>query len=78
MDIRQKPDKIRIICKDCTEKAVLHVSVDPNTFECMDPFIPEGLQLYIASKKGHINHVIQYVGFYQHLNASPAGPTITQ
>ncbi len=53
-DIQFKKGKIRLICQDLIEEAILHVSLDPETLECLDPFIPEDLQRCISNNRNDI------------------------
>ncbi|WP_070119645.1 hypothetical protein [Bacillus marinisedimentorum] len=53
-DIQLKKGKVRLICQDLMEEATLHVSLDPDTLECLDPFIPEDLQRCIGKNRNDI------------------------
>jgi hypothetical protein len=65
VDITNKPKKISVRCLDKDEKAILKVSLDPVTLECIDPFIPDSLQNFIGSNQdfilNHLNHFYEMV-----------------
>lgn len=61
IDIVSKQTKISVRCMDKDEKALLRVSLDPVTLECMDPFIPDSLQNFIGSHQQFIvNHLSHF------------------
>jgi hypothetical protein len=58
VEIKNKLEKVTIRCLDTQEKALLKVSLRPDTFECTDPFIPDNLQRFIESNLTSIRRCI--------------------
>ncbi|MDP4107998.1 MAG: hypothetical protein Q8935_24015 [Bacillota bacterium] len=58
VEIKNKVEKITIRCLDTQEKAMLKVSLSPDTFECTDPFIPATLQGFIEANLVPIRRIL--------------------
>jgi len=53
-----KKQKITVKCFDMQEDAWLKVSLNPDTFECIDKLIPDSLQNFVQSKQENIRQYL--------------------
>jgi hypothetical protein len=58
VEIKNKEKKVTIKCLDSQEQALLRVSLSLDTFECTDPFIPDGLKRFIESNLVSIRKIL--------------------
>lgn len=54
VEVKYKREKVSVKCMDTQEKALLKISLNPYTLECMDSHIPEILQNFVQLNQENI------------------------
>lgn len=61
--VKNKSEKVSIQCLDTQEEALLRVSLNPDTLECMDQFIPDSLQNFVQLNQEQIRKYLFTVNY---------------